>query len=123
LVVVALAGLGWPWWGRCIAAAILAGLWRCGRDWLAYPGAGVRRLIWDQQGGWWLQDPGRGLRALRLVAMPHTLGPWLWLHLRGPSGSNLTMIDARYAEPVGLCRLKAALKVEIRRLELEVRNA
>lgn len=91
-------------------------LWRRGRDWLVYPGRAVRRLVWDRNGGWWLQDPGRGLRPLRLVATPHRLGPWLWFLFQGDSGLDLTLIDARCAEPVGLCRLQRALKTEFPRL-------
>ncbi len=118
-----LAGLGWPWWGRLALLAVLALLWRQGRDWLAFPGAAVRRLIWDRNGRWWLQDPGRGLRPVRLAALPHSLGPWLWLRFQDRSGPDLTVIDARYAEPVGLCRLQQALKLEFHRLQLEVRDA
>jgi hypothetical protein len=121
--VALLAGLGWPWWARLLALAFLALLWRQGRDWLAYPGQAVRRLVWDRNGRWWLQDPGRGLRPLRLVATPHRLGPWLWFLFRDDSGTDLTMIDTRYVEPVGLCRLQQALKTDFLRLDNEVRDA
>lgn len=123
-VALALAvGLGWPWWGRLPALAALGLLWRRGRDWLAYPGDAPRRLVWDRRGRWWVQDPGRGLRPLRLAALPHRLGPWLWFLFRDEAGLDLTVIDARYAEPVGLCRLQGALKTEFLHLGDEVRNA
>jgi hypothetical protein len=118
-----LMGLGWPWWGRLLALTVLALLWRRGRDWLTYPGPAGRRLVWDRNGRWWLQDPGRGLRLLRLAALPHTLGPWIWFRFRGDSGTDLTLIDAGYAEPVGLCRLQQALKTDFHRLEIEVHDA
>jgi hypothetical protein len=117
-----LAGLGWPWWGRLALLALLAVLWRRGRDWLVFPGAAAQRLVWDRNGRWWLQDPGRGLRPMRLATLPHCLGPWLWFRLQDRSGTDLTVIDARYAEPVGLCRLKQALKLEFQPLEAEVRD-
>lgn len=118
-----LAGIGWPWWGRLPALAALWFCWRQGRDWLVYPGGAARRLVWDSHGHWWLQDPGLGLRPLRLAAVPHRLGPWLWFRFRNGPGAGLTLIDARSAEPVGLCRLQQALKTEYLRQELGVRDA
>jgi hypothetical protein len=118
-----LAGNAAPGWLRLAVAALLADAWRQGRDWLAYPGATGQRLIWDADGSWWLQDAGRGLRQVRLAALPHRLGPWTWLPFRGRAGADLTVIDARYAEPVGLRRLQAALRMEIRSLKQEVRDA
>ena len=117
------AGLGWPWWARLAALLALGLVWRAGRDWLACPGAAVRRLVWDRAGRWWLQDPGRGLQPVRLAGLSVVLGPWMCLRFRGRGGHDLTVIDARYAEPVGLCRLKQALKLEFLRLQLEVRDA
>ena len=117
------AGLGWPWWGRLAALLALGGLWRAGRDWLAFPGAAARRLVWDRTGRWWLQDPYQGLRPVRLAALPVVLGPWTCFRFTGAPGHDLTVIDARYAEPVGLCRLQQALKLEFRRLQLEVSDA
>lgn len=127
LALAVLAGSGAPPWLRLAVAAMLADCWRRGRDWLAFPGPAGRRLIWDADGSWWQQDPGRGLRQLRLAAMPQSLGPCLWLRFQGAPasnpGSNLTLIDARYAEPVGLRRLQAALRLEILSVESEVRDA
>lgn len=124
MAVALLAGLGWPGWGRILAAAALQFLWRRGRDWLTYPGRGAtRRLIWDRNGIWWLQDPGRAALALRLTAPPHQLGPLLWFPFRSAAGRELTLIDASFAEPVGLCRLKRALKVDSIGLDSEETNA
>jgi hypothetical protein len=123
LAIVLGVATGAPWWIRLILVGGLSLLWRAGWHWLRVPVAGVRRLVWDGEGRWQLQEPAGAACYVRLAALPRQFGPLLWLSLKSAQRSHLVCIDGLYAEPRALSALKARLRLDFHRLDTGVDDA
>jgi hypothetical protein len=92
-------------------ALLLALVWLARHGWrlLGAHTRQPRRVSWGGDGRWQLQDATLGLRYVQLRRRPQQFGPLIWLPLGDGSRDFPVLIDGRYAEPVALCALQAAL--------------
>jgi hypothetical protein len=97
----------WPWALAYPLAALPLVLIRPGWRWLLGRGARApRRLRWQGDGRWWLEEQG-GWAGYVSLAAPRRLGPLVWLGGRGPRGRIHCLLDGNTMEPNALRRLQA----------------
>ncbi|MFO1400558.1 MAG: hypothetical protein U1F30_05005 [Steroidobacteraceae bacterium] len=73
---------------------------------------GRRRLGRDSSGRWWLGEGAGRPDYVQPRGRALLLGPWIWLRLRGPSGTRYVFIDGRRAEPGAFRLLKLTLRLD-----------
>ncbi|MCC7462573.1 MAG: hypothetical protein IT480_08950 [Gammaproteobacteria bacterium] len=103
------SGLGLPW--RIGAVVLLALLVVPAIGELA--GYGARRSFGrDETGRWWLRQGEEAPDYVQPAGPALMLGPWIWLRLRGCSGSHPLLLDGRRMEPEAFRRLQVVLRLE-----------